>query len=166
MKNGVKLTFGLILLAICSAFAVGQKTTRTTSNLKTVINQYATRTIRTLNRAGSMGRYKVENKNTFRSDVDGDGDFDAVVEIFFCEYESCHPTSNSSKLVVFLNDKGTFRFAADRGFVLYGKINSVDDAKIYVDIYGLDQDDPQCCSQLKRNEAYSFKGNRLIRVSP
>jgi hypothetical protein len=149
---------------MCVTLALGQSKATPTSNLKAAINAYAARTIRNLNRTGSMGRYKVENKNTFHSDVDGDGDFDAVVEIFFCEYESCHPTTNSSRLVVFLNDKGAYRFAADRGFVLYGKINSIEDAKISVDIYSLDEDDPQCCPQLKRNEIYSLKGTRLIKV--
>ncbi len=69
-----------------------------------------------MNRTGSISKYKVENKNTFNSDVDGDGDFDAVVEILSCEYDSCHPTTNSSKLVVFLNNNGTYRFAADNDF--------------------------------------------------
>jgi hypothetical protein len=164
MKNTITLFFCLLLLTVCSTFASGQTKSKRASNLKTVINQYAAKTVRTLNRTGSMGKYKVENKSTFNSDVDGDGDFDAVVEIFFCEYDSCHPTTNSSKLVVFLNNNGTYRFAADKGFVLYGKINSVEDDKIYVDVYSLEEDDPQCCPQLKRSEAYSFKGNRLVKA--
>lgn len=164
MKNTIAFFFCLLLLTACSTFALGQAKSKKTNNLKTVVNQYAAKTVRNLNSTGSMGKYKVENKNTFNSDVDGDGDFDAVVEIFFCEHESCHPTTNSSKLAVFLNNNGAYRLATDKDFVLYGKINSVEDGKIYVDIYSLDEDDPQCCPQLKRSEVYSFKGNKLVKV--
>ena len=48
-----------------------------------------------------------ENKNIFWADINDDGEFDAIVEIFFCERTSCHPTTNSSEVVVFLNKKGT-----------------------------------------------------------
>ncbi len=164
MKNTITFFFCLLLLIVCSTFAQGQAKSKKTNNLKTVVNQYAAKTIRNLNRTGSMGRYKVENKNTFNSDLDGDGDFDAVVEIFFCEYESCHPTTNSSKLVVFLNNNGTYRFSAERSFTLYGKINSVDEGKITVGVYDLEEDDPQCCPELKRFETYSFKNGRLVKV--
>ena len=96
--------------------------------------------------------------------MNGDGEFDAVVEIFFCETENCHPTTKSSELVVFLNKKGNYQFVASKGFTLFGKINSIDDGVIRVDIYDLGEDDPQCCPELKRSESYSLKGKRLIKV--
>jgi hypothetical protein len=116
-----------------------------------------------------MGRYKVENKNTFNSDVDDDGDFDAVVEIFFCEYSECHMTTKSSKLAVFLNNDGVYHFTAEVSFTekvsaLYGKINSVEGGKVAVDIYDIPEGGPQCCPELERFETYLFKKDRLIKV--
>lgn len=163
MKNTITLFFCLLSLTICSNIVLGQSKSKKSNNLKLSVNQYAAKVIQSLNKSGSMGKYRVKGKNTFNDDIDGDGDFDAIVELFFCEYNSCHPTTNSSKLVVFLNNKGIYQFAADKTFVLYGKINSIEDGKIYVNIYGLEGDDPQCCPQLKRGETYSLKENKLIK---
>jgi len=165
MKNLWQLSACLTVLVFCVIVSFGQA--KKTSDLKSLINQYAVNTVRALNKQSakySGFKYSVSNKNTFNADVNGDGEFDAIVEIFFCETGNCHPTTKSSELVVFLNNNGSYRFAASKGFSLFGKINSIEDGIIYVDVYDLDEDDPQCCPELKRSEAYSFKGSRLVKV--
>ena len=165
MKNLWQLSACLAVLIFSVTVSFGQ--TKKTSNLKSLINQYAANTVRALNKQDvkyNGFKYSVNNTNTFNADVNGDGEFDAIVEIFFCETGSCHATTNSSELVVFLNNNGSYRFAASKGFRLFGKINSIEDGVIFVDIYSLDEDDPQCCPELKESEAYSLKGNRLVKV--
>ena len=157
-----KIVFFCVLIVTFSTVIFGQAKRKVT--LKNAISQYGARTVKALNRTGSMGRYKISNTNTFNSDVDGDGDFDGIVEMFFCEYDNCHPTTSSSRLAVFLNTGGSYRLAVDKSFVLYGKINSVDDGTINIDVYDLDGDDPQCCPEIKRFEKYRYKANRLIKV--
>lgn len=165
MKNLWQFLIGLAVLVLSLTVSFGQA--KKTSNLKSLVNQYAENTIRALNKKDAKGngfKYKIINKNTFNADVNGDGKFDAIVEMFFCEIDSCHPTTKSSELVIFLNNKGSFRFAASKGFSLFGKINSIKDKIIYVDVYDLDEDDPQCCPNLKRSEEYFLKGSKLIKI--
>jgi len=100
----------------------------------------------------------------FYSDLDSDGDFDAIVEVFFCEKRSCHPTTGWSELIVYLRGKKGYSFAASKGYDIYGKINSIIQSRIYMDIYGFDEDDPQCCPRIKGQEILRLKGKRLVKV--
>ena len=163
MKISAKAFFTFFVLFVCSTSVLGQSKNQKAS-LNKAIKTYATKTIRVLNGKSDSFKYSLTNKNIFYNDIDDDGDFDAVVELFFCESGSCHPTTNSSELVVFLNKKGVFSFAASKGFSLYGKINSIEAGKIYIDVYSLDEDDPQCCPELKRSEVYSLKGNKIVKI--
>jgi hypothetical protein len=158
------LYFVLIVLIIGFTKVSAQKGAKQNTSLKTVVSQYAAKNIKYLNRFGGMDRYAVKAKNTFYSDVDSDGDFDALVEIIFCEYSNCHPTTQSSKLAVFLNSGNSYRFAVDREFTLFGKINSIKENKIKIDVYTLDEGDPQCCPELKRSETYQYKQNKLVKI--
>jgi hypothetical protein len=165
MKNLWQLLVCLAILVLSVTVSFGQ--TKKKSNLNSLINQYAANTVRVLNKQNGNDpdfKYGVSNKNTFNADVNGDGEFDAIVELFFCETVSCHSTTKSSELVVFLNNGGNYRFAASKGFRLFGKINSIEDGVIYVDVYDLDEGDPQCCPEIKRSEAYSLKGSRLVKA--
>jgi hypothetical protein len=165
MKNLWQLSLCLAILVFGVTVSFGQ--TKKKSNLKSFINQYAANTARALNKQNGNDpnfKYSVSNTNTFNADVNGDGEFDAIVEMFFCETENCHATTKSSELVVFLNNNGSYQFAASKGFSLFGKINSIEDGIISVDVYDLEEGDPQCCPELKRNEAYSLKGNRLVKA--
>ncbi|MGC2236130.1 MAG: VCBS repeat-containing protein [Pyrinomonadaceae bacterium] len=163
MNNLTLFIICLVLIFFLGISVQGQTKAQKTT-LNKAIGTYAAKTIKALNKNGDSFKYSLTNKNVFYNDLDGDGEFDAVVEMFFCERTSCHPTTNSSELVVYLNKKGSFTFIASKGFSLYGKINSIEDGKIRVDIYGLDEDDPQCCPQLKRSEIYSLKNNKLVKV--
>lgn len=151
------------LAFVCSTVAFGQIQSNKL-NLDSLIKDYSSRTIKALNKKDSDFRYAVTNKNIFYSDLDEDGDFDAIVEIFFCEESSCHPTTNWSELVVYLRNENSYAFAASKGFSLFGKINSIKDNKIQIDIYGLDEDDPQCCPLLKSKEVYKLTGSKLQKV--
>lgn len=165
MKNLCQLSVCFAILLLSSTVSFGQA--KKTSNLKSLINQYAANTVRALNKQDAKYngfKYSVSNTNTFNADVNGDGEFDAIVEMFFCETENCHSTTKSSELVVFLNNNGNYGFAASKGFSLFGKINSIEDGIIHVDVYDLDEDDPQCCPEIKRSEAYSLKGSKLVKV--
>ncbi len=57
-----------------------------------------------------------------------------------------------------------FKFAAERTFTLYGKINSVEDGEITIGVYDLEEGDPQCCPELKRFEIYAFKNGKLVKI--
>ena len=169
MKNLIpRLLCLTVVLWANSATSFGQASAaKKTRDLKTLINQYAANTIRTLNAQDAKYggfKYSVSDKNIFNADMNGDGEFDAVVEIFFCETGNCHPTTKFSELVVFLNKNGKYQFVASKGFRLYGKINSIADGVIRIDVYDLDEGDPQCCPELKRIEFYSLRGNRLTKV--
>lgn len=147
-----------------SFVAFGQKNVpKQNNNLQSAVTEYAAKAVVRLKNTGGMKFYAVKNQNIFYSDVDDDGDFDAVVEVFFCEKTSCHPTTQSSKLAIFINDKKKYKMTANTNFSLFGKINSVNKSKIRVDVYGLDGDDPQCFPTLKRSEVYEFKNNKLIK---
>lgn len=132
--------------------------------LNSAITQYSKIILKQLLKSERMGRYKIENKNTFFADVDGDGDFDAVTEIFFCESSNCHPTTQVSKLVIFINQNNKYSFLTDKTFRVYGKINSINNGRIKVDVFGFGEDDPQCCPSLQRQESFILKGRILVKT--
>ncbi len=163
MKQVFNFSYSFVLIVLFSVLVKGQNKEQKAA-LNKAVGIYANKTIKVLNKNEDSFKYSLSNKNIFYSDINGDGEFDAIVEMFFCEKINCHPTTNSSELVVYLNNNGIYSFAASKGFSLYGKINSIEDGKIYIDVYGLDEDDPQCCPQIKRSETYSLKNKRLIKV--
>ena len=156
MRNIVILITCIVMIAVLS-ISTRSQTKAQKVEVHKLIGTYSAKTINALNKNKERSKYKSENKNIFWADINDDGEFDAIVEIFFCERTSCHPTTNSSVVVVFLNKKGKFTFGASKGFSLFGKINSIENGKIKVDVYDLDEGDPQCCPELKRHETYSFK---------
>ncbi|HRH40075.1 MAG TPA: hypothetical protein PKY82_00420 [Pyrinomonadaceae bacterium] len=153
------LLFVLITFSTITAFSQKEN-----PSLNSAISQYSKKILQQLFKSERMGRYKIENKNTFFSDIDGDGDFDAVTEIFFCESSSCHPTTQVSKLVVFTNQNNKFTLLTDKTFRVYGKINSINKGKIRIDVYGFGEDDPQCCPSLQRQESFILKGKTLVKT--
>lgn len=157
------LTIYFILIICFSILVSGQNKSQKTA-LNKLLGAYATKTVKSLNNNRDSFRYSLENKNTFYSDLDNDGDFDAVAELFFCEKLNCHPTTKSSELIVYLNNNGKFNFVASKRFSLFGKINSIEDGKIYIDVYSLDEDDPQCFPELKKREIYTLKSKKLVTV--
>lgn len=171
MRNAV--TFFLSgLLIVSSTFVSGQAKSKQESNLETVINQYGAQNVRALNKDTGES-YVVHEKKIFYSDVDHDGDLDAVVELSFCESRSCNPTTESSNLAVFLKNRRGYRFVAGKTFIKFnednsiemmGKITSVKKGKIYVDVYGCEVDDVVCLPRLLYRAIYSLERNRLVLV--
>lgn len=162
-KWQVWASFAILVFSVTLSFGQVKKK----SNLKSLINQYEANTVRALNKQDAKYngfKYRVSSKNIFNADVNGDGEFDAVVEIFFCETGNCHATTKSSELVVFISNNGVYQFTASKGFSLFGKINSIEDRIISIDVYDLEEGDPQCCPDLKRNEVYMLKGSKLIKA--
>jgi hypothetical protein len=157
------LTIYLVLLIRFSISVSGQTKVQKTA-LNKLIVAYGSKTIKSLNKNKYHYKYTLDNKNIFFSDLDGDGDFEAIVELFFCEKSSCHSTTNSSELVIYLNDNGKYSFLASKGFSLFGKVNSIEDGKIKIDVYSLDKNDPQCCPELKRKEIYALKNKKLVKI--
>lgn len=157
------LIFPFSLIIIFSYFAFGQ-TKDSKIRLDKLIDNYSSQTIKVLNKNDDDFKYAVDNKNTFYDDLDSDGDFDAIVEVFFCEKSSCHPTTRWSELIVYLNNNNDYIFAASKGFSLFGKVNSIKDGKIFVDVYGLEENDPQCCPRLLGKEIYELRKNKLVKV--
>jgi hypothetical protein len=163
MKILQVLTFCIGFLILLSVTGIGQTKAQKIA-LNKSISVYAAKTIKTLNNNNDSFKYKLTNRNIFYNDLDSDGEFDAIVELFFCERSSCHSTTNSSELVVFLLNRKGFTFSASKSFSLFGKVNSIKDRKIQIDVYDLDEDDPQCCPELKRHETYVLKNNKLVKV--
>jgi hypothetical protein len=159
MKQIILTTY----LVFFSGFAIGQ-IQNSKAILEKSISDYSSRTIKVLNKNDTNFKFKVENKNIFYDDLDNDGDFDAVVEIFFCEESNCHPTTSWSELIVYLRNNDNYSYVASKGFSLFGKINSIKNGKIYIDVYGLDEDDPQCCPQIKNKEIYKLSKEKLVKV--
>lgn len=157
------LTIYLVLLISFSISVSGQTKFQKTA-LNKLIADYASKTIKLLNKNKESYKYTLDNKNIFFSDLDGDGDFEAIAELFFCEKSNCHPTTKSSELVIYLNDNGKYSFVASKGFSLFGKVNSIEDGKIKIDVYSLDEDDPQCCPEIKRKEIYALKNKKLVKI--
>ncbi|MBC7899705.1 MAG: hypothetical protein H7070_06590 [Saprospiraceae bacterium] len=163
MRNRIILLTCVVMIVVLSV-STSSQTKAQKVEINKLIGIYSAKTITALNKNRERFKYKSENKNVFWADINDDGEFDAIAEIFFCERTSCHPTTNSSEVVVFLNKKGKFTLGGSKGFSLFGKIHSVENGKIKVDVYDLDENDPQCCPELKRHETYSFKSNRLLKV--
>jgi hypothetical protein len=173
MRNTVEYFLGLLLLIVCPMFALGQARSRgKADNLKTLINQYSAKTVSDLNKDNGE-EYKEYERRIFYSDVDHDGDLDAVVELAFCKAQDCHPITQSSNMAVFLNNHGSYRFVAGKTFIKFnednsieaiGKIRSIKNGQIRVDIYGCEVDDPVCLPKFLYREAYFLKRNRLVRV--
>ena len=168
MRNTVNIF--LCTLLISSAWVSAQPKFKQNGGLQAVIGQYSARTIRALNK-DSGGSHVVYEERTFHRDVDHDGDLDAVVELAFCESPRCDPTTQTSNIAVFLNNKGGYRFAAGKRFVKYnednsieliGKIESIKRGKIYVAVYGCEVDDETCLPKYLYRAIYSYKRGGLV----
>lgn len=145
------------------------------AQLQKILNSYVAKTIATLNREELQGtpiedradvfKYTLNGKHIVYNDLDKDGDQDAIVDFDFCESRSCHTTTHSSTLVVFLNNEGQFSFTSEVNLQsLYGVVKSIRDGKIYIELTNLKEDDPQCCPSDKSRVVYMLIGNKLAKV--
>jgi len=164
------LNISLCTLLISSAWVSAQPKFKRNGGLQAVIGQYSGRTIKALNK-DTGGSHVVYEKRIFHRDVDHDGDLDAVVELAFCESPRCDPTTQTSNIAVFLNNRGGYRFAAGKRFFknnednsteLIGRIESIKRGKIYVAVYGCEVDDETCLPKYLYRAIYSYKRGGLV----
>jgi hypothetical protein len=164
--------FFLCLLVIPTTCVSAQSRSKQDRNLEMGINRYSAQVIGKLSKETAES-YKVFEKKIFYSDLDNDGDLDAIVELYFCESQRCEPATQSSNVAVFRKDQGGYRFAAGKTFVkfrddnsieLMGKIKSVKNRKIYFAVYGCEVDDPVCLPRFLYRAIYSFERNKLVHV--
>lgn len=103
------------------------------------------------------------DKKFLYDDIDNDGDEDIIGLISFSG--TGHPTTNFTRLVVFLNKIGNAEFAMDKDTdAIYASLTTVKGNKIYVTTDNYSDDDPQCCPSIRRNYTYEFKDNTLEKV--
>lgn len=164
------LTLSLCIFILSAACISGQATSIQDGSLKAAVDRYGVQAVRALNKNAGES-YKVFGTKTFYSDLDHDGDSDAIIELSFCELRRCGQTTQTSNLVVFLKSKGRYRFAADVGFLKFrednsiemtGKVESVRSRKIYVTVYGCEVDDEVCLPKYLYRAIYSFKRGGLV----
>lgn len=167
------VTYFLCLFIFSAAVVLGQTQSSRKSSLKAAIDQYSAQTATALSKEVGESYVEFEKKVSY-SDVDNDGDLDAVVELSFCQSPGCDPITQSSNMAVFLKSKGAYQFASGKTFIKYnrdssteviGKIKSIKKGKIYVAIYGCTVDDTTCLPRFLYSATYSFerKRQRLVR---
>lgn len=117
-----------------------------------------------LNQNDQDYKYKSDYKEIKYSDIDKDGDQDAVVLLSFRESETGHVTTVSYKTVVFSNTNGQFDFTTDLQSEGLVDSWSVKDNTILISTVTWSTDDPSCCPSIKTKLAYTLQGNRLERV--
>jgi hypothetical protein len=99
------------------------------------------------------------------TDLDNDGDKDAVTVFSFCESLNCHTTTRYSYLVFFRNDGGNFtQVSAHDLQSLYAVVKTISGNKIYLQTTNLKESDPHCCPSDIRRITYALVGNKLKRL--
>ena len=126
------------------------------------IELYNSQTIKYLNRYQGMESYDVKSEKLHKFDLNSDGDIDLVYEVIYCEKSSCHPTTQVSRIAVFLAKNRKYIFATERKYTLFGKIANINKNQIKVNIFDIYDGDPQCCPELKRKESLTFRNNKLF----
>ena len=81
MRNIVILITCIGMIAVLS-ISTRSQTKAQKVEVNKLIGTYSAKTINALNKNRERFKYKSENKNIFWADINDDGEFDAIVEIF------------------------------------------------------------------------------------
>ncbi len=84
MRNVVILITCIGMIVVLSV-STWDQTKAQKIEVNKLIRTYSAKKITALNKNRERFKYKSENKNVFWADINDDGEFDAIVEIFFCE---------------------------------------------------------------------------------
>jgi len=109
-------------------------------------------------------KFDIAKQEIKKNDLNGDGITDAIVSTVYCEKTSCHPTTNTSEVAVYLGKKdGSFRFIDSKYLGIYLDTN-VTNKQIKVISYGYKDSDSTCCPTDKYYVTYIIKNNQLIKL--
>lgn len=98
-------------------------------------------------------------------DVNTDGINDAIVLLSYCEKTSCHPTTNSTDLVVLKGlGKNQFKRLGSASLGVNAKINNVNKGIINLTSYEYGDDDPGCCATKETKRNFKIKNSQLVEV--
>lgn len=118
-------------------------------------------------KVSDAGEYK-EARKVLYSDIDGDGDDDAVVQFTI---EGMGGSNNYSfELGVFRNDGGKLKAVTDE--VVGGKLfrdvelKKVEKGVIYLDTKEYAPDDGACCPSIAGKTTFVLQGNKLVEKKP
>lgn len=158
MNNLSKLT--LTILATFSFFQ-----TAYANNLNTLIDREHQRNIKKLGQeAGNEYDFTVLDQRIHYADINRDGKIDAVAETTYCESTSCHPTTNSYVISVFLNTgKQKYRFADNSILGFVGNMNIVNNT-IHATAYNYKDSDASCCPTQKSLTKFTVRNGKLVKI--
>ena len=145
------------------------------NNLNQLINTKAKKTVAALNQESqrqshdsdddSAYRYSLNAKTIKTADLNRDGIKDKVVILDYCEKTSCHSTTKSSEVVVYIgNQSGNYRFADAKSFDIGAEVAAIkSNGSIQLNIYGFGPNDPGCCPSVQGRRSYVLKNGKLVR---
>ena len=145
------------------------------NNLNQLINSQAKKTVAALNKEGqrqaydsdddSAYRYRLTDKTIKTADLNKDGIQDKVVVLHYCEKTSCHSTTRSSEVAVFIgSNNGNYRFADSKSFDIGAEVTAIRaNGSIQLNIYGFGPNDPGCCPSVQGRRSYVLKNGKLVR---
>ena len=143
----------ILFISLC-AFALQAQA----NNLNQLINTKAKKTVAALNQESqrqshdsdddSAYRYSLNAKTIKTADLNRDGIKDKMVILDYCEKTSCHSTTKSSEVVVYIgNQSGNYRFADAKSFDIGAEVAAnKKKGSIQLNIYGFGPNEPACYS--------------------
>ena len=160
----------ILFISLCAIALQAQA-----NNLNQLINTKAKKTVAALNQESqrqshdsdddSAYRYSLNAKTIKTADLNRDGIKDKVVILDYCEKTSCHSTTKSSEVVVYIgNQSGNYRFADAKSFDIGAEVAAIkSNGSIQLNIYGFGPNDPGCCPSVQGRRSYVLKNGKLVR---
>ncbi|MFV5465553.1 hypothetical protein [Acinetobacter towneri] len=108
-------------------------------------------------------KFSLKSKEVTTADINNDGIKDRIIVLNFCEETTCHPTTMSSEVAVFIGKKDQkFNFLDSKYFAVIASIQKDKKGNINVHQYDYFEDDGHCCPSRLTKFDLTVKDGKLI----
>ncbi|QOW50141.1 MULTISPECIES: hypothetical protein [unclassified Acinetobacter] len=108
-------------------------------------------------------KFSLKSKEVTTADINNDGIKDRIIVLNFCEETTCHPTTMSSEVAVFIGKKDQkFNFLDSKYFAVTASIQKDKKGNINVHQYDYFEDDGHCCPSRLTKFDLTVKDGKLI----
>lgn len=157
-------------LILLTAFSILFTSNAEASTLKQQINTRVQASIKNLNLESGKDatdsdyfKFSLKSKEVITADINHDGIKDKIIVLNFCEKTSCHPTTMSTEIAVFIGQKGQkFTYLDSKFFAITASIQQDNKGRINVHQYDYFEDDGHCCPSHLTKFNLSVKGGKLV----
>lgn len=138
--------------------------------LQQQINNHVSKSIKKLNLESKKDafdadyfKYALKAKEVITADINRDGVKDRIVVLDFCEETTCHPTTMSTEVVVFIAKKDqTFKLLGSYFYSVMANVKKDKNGRIYVHQYDYFDKDGHCCPSRLTKFNLHIKDGKLM----